>query len=294
MSTADSRRPTVRRLHGSLRWGASCPRRPTSRLSLAALCAVTAALFVSTTPALALGGKHIFSGSFGGAGTSTLSEPAGVAVNESSGDVYVVDKGNNRVEYFTASGGYLGQFNGSGLLLGEGSGVPHGVFPGQFSSPEAIAVDNACQRHTPELTEVTTPTCNEFDPSNGDVYVADTGHKVIDKFSASGAYLGQLTEADGAPFGGLFGVAVDQTGTVWVFQESGEIDSFSDAEVNGFLSSRKLALWDFTWFCRGFRGRSVCQPRRESAREAQQRGRIADRRTGYRRNKRRRCRFVDR
>ena len=205
-------------------------------LSLAALCAVTAALFVSTTPALALGGKHIFSGSFGGAGTSTLSEPAGVAVNESSGDVYVVDKGNNRVEYFTASGGYLGQFNGSGLLLGEGSGVPHGVFPGQFSSPEAIAVNNACQRHTPELTEVTTPTCNEFDPSNGDVYVADTGHKVIDKFSASGAYLGQLTEADGAPFGGLFGVAVDQTGTVWVFQESGEIDSFSDAEVNGFLS----------------------------------------------------------
>jgi hypothetical protein len=82
---------------------------------------VLGALLLTTTPALATG-EHTFSDSFGapGSGPGELTEPAGVAVDEATGDVYVVDKGDNRVERFSSTGSYLGQFNGSGTYEVEG------------------------------------------------------------------------------------------------------------------------------------------------------------------------------
>ena len=62
-------------------------------------------------------------------------------------------------------------------------------FPNVPGSPAAIAVDNACVQHAPALTG---KACEEFDPSAGDLYVMDSGHGVIDKFSAEGKYLGQI------------------------------------------------------------------------------------------------------
>jgi hypothetical protein len=134
-----------------------------------------------------------------------------VAVNDETGDVYVVDKGHNRVEEFNATGtAVLAEFNGS-------------VGPPQpFSAPEAIAVDNSG---------------SGVDPSKEDVYVADTGHGVIDKFSSIGVYEGQLTGTCASPgtcpgsvlpFGELHGVAVDPEGNVWVYEGEGNIDEFSD------------------------------------------------------------------
>jgi hypothetical protein len=190
--------------------------------------------------------NHVFEKSFGveGSGEGQFKEPAGVARNEASGDIYVVDKGNNRVERFDSAGVFIAQFNGSGELLNEGKAAGSGGLPGEtptgrFSAPEAIAVDNA-----PES------------PSYGDVYVTDVGHGVIDKFSATGGYLGQLTgtceheseipaEACPAsasktvvPFSRILGAATDRAGQLWVYQESGEIDNFSNAEANEFLSLR--------------------------------------------------------
>jgi hypothetical protein len=195
---------------------------------------------------------HVFTGSFGGPCTGPgstcepgqltvpLTEPSGVAVNEETGDVYVVDKGNDRVVVFNAAGTKLeGEFNGSGLLPGEGkeagsAGLPGEIKTGKFENPEGIAVDNSM---------------NPFDPSRGAVYVVDPGHDVVDKFSAGGAYEGQLTEACEAPeeappcpgskavpFTELAGVGVDLEGRVWVSQENGHIYEFSDAVVNQSLS----------------------------------------------------------
>ena len=188
----------------------------------AASLGVVAALALASSPAQALR-AHRFSTSFGssGSGSGQFSGPAGVAVSEASGDVYVVDAGNNRVEHFDSTGStVLGEFNGSAAPTGA------------FAAPEAIAVDNST---------------NPLDPSAGDVYVADTGHSVIDKFSASGTYLGQLTSgSEGEPFGTIDGVAVDPEGVVWVYQSSGEIDSYSDGLENEFLSARTFALGTFT------------------------------------------------
>ena len=62
-------------------------------------------------------------------------------------------------------------------------------FPTEYGNPVAIAVDNACVQHTPVLTG---KACEEFDPSAGDLYVMDSGHGVIDKFSSEGRYLSQI------------------------------------------------------------------------------------------------------
>jgi hypothetical protein len=195
---------------------------------LVGLC-VSAGVFAS--PALA-GTGHGFSTSFGGAGSGAgqFKEPEGVAVNDSSslaepgaGDVYVVDKGNGRVERFSAAGAYLGQFNGSGSFEVEGKTETGAAAPtGAFSGPVWVAVDGSG---------------SALDPSAGDVYVTDNGHKVVDKFSSTGAYLGQITTGEaGHAFGELYGVAVDPQGRLWVYQSSKEIDDYSDALSNEFLA----------------------------------------------------------
>ncbi len=196
------------------------------RRSAGVLCALVGVFALSSTPALALRG-HVFAGSFGGegAGNGQLARPAGMAVAQPSGDVYVIDSTNNRVERFSSAGGFLSAF--------DGHEAPTGAFG--FTSEEeeppvadsGIAIDNST---------------SEPDPSKGDTYVVDTGHHVIDKFSSTGVYIGQLTKTPGSPFEGLYGVAVDHNGVLWVYRASGEIDSFSNARSNKFLSSRTSAF----------------------------------------------------
>jgi NHL repeat len=170
-------------------------------------------------------------------GEGQFKEPVGVAVDDATNDIYVVDKGNNRVEYFSATGDFIGQFNGSATPAKD------------FSAPEQIAIDNSG---------------NPMDHSTGDVYVVDTGNNAIDEFSSTGAYEGQLTgasckerkgkEALGAPlckaeeeflkFKRLRNVTVDASGNLWVYggfdEEGGYILEFSPegAFLNEFSTER--------------------------------------------------------
>jgi hypothetical protein len=201
---------------------------------LAMLAAALGVLGLASVPALARQ-VHYYSKSFGtaGSGAGQLSEPSGVAVSEvgaSSGDVYAIDQGNDRVEVFGPEGAYISQFNGAA--------TPAKSFSWQNSPfmPETIAVDNST---------------NPLDPSKGDVYVTDSGNRAIDKFTAAGGYLGQITTGSlGLPLGGMnesgesdqIGVTVDQQGVVWVFQRTeqehyAQVDSFSDAVENVLDSS---------------------------------------------------------
>jgi len=87
------------------------------------------------------------------------------AVDQSNGHALAFEPGEAAREY-DAAGGFVAEF-------------------GQFTSlvkPYRIAIDNACALHDPPLSEATTPTCAEFDPSNGNVYVAfdDTAPKSFD------------------------------------------------------------------------------------------------------------------
>jgi DNA-binding beta-propeller fold protein YncE len=224
---------------------------------------------VPASPAWAARG-HFFEGSFGAPCSASpcpggqLSEPSGLAVNEATGDIYVLDQGNDRVERFSASGEFKGQFDGSGEFEVEGvkssdtvagaGGLPSEKESGKFSfasgeansQPSALAIDNSCA-----LQKLIEPECAAKDPSNEDVYVLDTGHEVIDKFTPTGKYVGQITEAQNAagesgPFNVLLGVGVDKSGVVLGYQkggtiEGGEVDSFSDALLNAFAGRVEFA-----------------------------------------------------
>jgi DNA-binding beta-propeller fold protein YncE len=218
------------------------------RVAGAASGLIAAALLLWSTPALALTQRgHVFSPtlSFGGKGDGEgeLAGPSGVAVSEvgaTSGDIYVVDRGNNRVEQFDAAGEFVSAW-GWGVkdgakeyevcLSGEGcqAGLPgsgkgkEGFHPnaGQLISPEAIAVDDSR---------------SASDPSAGDVYVvADVVPEkaYVDKFSPTGEYLGHVTKKEETEFNGRpDGVAVDPSGVVWVDWSEGEITSFTDGQPN--------------------------------------------------------------
>jgi len=206
-------------------------------------CVVVGVLLTASVPAYALSQRgHVFSFSFAsaGAGAGRVSHPAGVAVGEASGDVYVVDGGNSRVERFGAKGEFVAAW-GWGVSDGKAeyevctSGCKAGIAgegEGQLDAASAIAVDNSV---SPE------------DPSQGDVYVlADTAaqNNVIEKFSASGKPMGQLHVSKGA-WGALGGVSVDASGVVWTSDlgvSPEELVGFSDEVENKPVRAIQIGL----------------------------------------------------
>jgi DNA-binding beta-propeller fold protein YncE len=197
---------------------------------LATLTAVGGGLTLASTSALAAGHVfHEFSKAFGtaGSGEGEFNDPVKVAVDETSGDVYVADQGNGRVQKFDAEGNYLSQFNGSE--------TPN-PNPGEFT-PRYLAVDNACARHEPVLTGAE---CEAYDPSAGDVYVLDSTNNAIDKFSSTGTYISRLPALGELVLGA---VGVDQTGNVIAiaseggpYYGDGHIYELDDAVNNNFIS----------------------------------------------------------
>jgi hypothetical protein len=199
---------------------------------LALACALALALALRSAPALAVKTRPLqLSIGTQGHGDSQFEGPVGVAVreptlSEPAEDVYVADRGNNRIEQFSSSGAFIAAW-GWGVSDGRDqyevctSNCRQGIASeGQFDSPEWIAVDNS-----------TSP----LDPSAGDVYVANAADNAIEKFSPNGAYIGQVT----ASFGTLYGIGVDSGGELWVYQSSGAIENFSDAEENELIASRE-------------------------------------------------------
>ena len=199
-------------------------------LALVWLCAAVGALVWCSAPALGQR-MHEFSFSFGGEGSGDgqLMQPGQLAVNDETGDVYVLDRGNERVEIFSASGAYVGQFNGSAS--------PTGVFSGPSTASRGVAAENSIA-----VDNATNP----FDPSKGDVYVGDARQNLIDKFSATGVYIGQLAGVlPGSSFSeeSLGGnqvpadLAVDSSGALWVQDYWFTLFQFNDAVVNEYVST---------------------------------------------------------
>jgi DNA-binding beta-propeller fold protein YncE len=145
-----------------------------------------------------------------GGGTGQFSSPHGVAVNGSTGDVYVMDRDNQRVQQFDADGGFVRAWgwgvaddseafqvcDAPGPCQAGLAGSGDGQFAGSGASP-GVAVD----------------------PSDGSVYVADPGNNRIQKFDASGAFLTAFGVAGTGD--GEFGpgsperIAVDSTGDLF-------------------------------------------------------------------------------
>ena len=118
------------------------------------LILITAAFFLAG----AAGAAYEYAGKWGssGSGNGQFTMPHGVGV-ASSGNVYVADTGNYRIQYFTSTGSFLGKWGSSG------SGN------GQFNAPLGVAVN----------------------PNTNHVYVADSGNNRIQYFTPTGSFLGK-------------------------------------------------------------------------------------------------------
>lgn len=214
------------------------------RAVLGCLLAAIAALALTAPPALALS-KHVFSASFSGSGTNALSNPSDVEVDQASGDIYVTDPANFRVEKFDSGGNFILMFGKEvdattgGDVCTAASGDTcqagqEGNTPGAFVEPRYLAVDNS------------------GGPSSGDVYVADAiaANKAdVQKFDSSGNLVtswgkGGLLDGSENPdritftgFPGrghaLSGVAVDPSGKLWV---AAGVRDFEYTESGGFIA----------------------------------------------------------
>ena len=191
----------------------------------------------------------------GGSGTGAVVAASGVAVDRTTGDIYVSDGFSERtsgiVQKFNASGVFQfawgtagsgnGQFlNGAGGVAVDSAGNVYvtdlgnhriekftsagsfvmswgssGNGNGQFSGPEGIAID-----------------------ASDNVYIADTGNHRVQKFNTSGTFVtkwGTNGTADGQ-FDTPWGVSVDGLGDVYVADtNNNRIQKFSPTGT--FLSS---------------------------------------------------------
>ncbi len=138
-----------------------------------------------------------------GSGPGQFKEPKGIAVN-ASGDVYVADSANNRVEEFTEKGAFLAAFgfkvNESGkeefeICTSKCKAGTAGSGNGQFKEPGGLAI-----------------------APNGTVWVADTGNQRVEEFGEKNEYLTKFGSAGtgNGQFKEPKGIAIDSAGNVWV------------------------------------------------------------------------------
>lgn len=160
-------------------------------------------------PTFTTAGQYSFSRVIGsaGEGDGELSNPKDIAIYNSSGDFYVADTGNHRVDKFDSSGHFLaawgwGVSNGSAEAQECSSGCRAGLAgsgAGEFESPAYIEVDNS------------------EGPSAGDVYVADTALGRIQKFTSAGALVESWGENGSIELTGgeIGGLTVDTHGNLF-------------------------------------------------------------------------------
>jgi len=220
--------------------------RTTSKLKMVALVmlAVASSLFVAGIWA-SLASATVSEFGSRGEGAGQFLEPNGIAVAQASGDVYVADTGNSRLDSFGPEGAFRYAV-GWGVADGKaefevctavcGPGLSGGG-AGEFSFPNGVAVDN-------------NPTSGSF----GDVYVVDSGNHRVQKFDPAGQFLltfgkevnsdthedvctsaeatacqpGQQELAPGAFFLPAGGVGVDTLGNIFV-GDYARVEEFTQA-----------------------------------------------------------------
>lgn len=200
-----------------------------------------------------------------GTGNGQFNAPVGIAL-DSSGNVYVADTGNNRIQKFDATGTYITKWGAAG------------TGNGQFNAPTGIVVDsgdnvyvvdrgnNRVQKFSSTGTYITkwgttgagngqfnSPRHMSVDSSNN-IYVADTGNNRIQKFDSTGTYLAQWGSSGtgNGQFTGPRAVVVSSAGSVAYVSDTGNnrIERFGVAStapsVPGATGITTSAI-TFTW-----------------------------------------------
>ncbi len=187
-------------------------------------------------------------------GPGRTNYPSQLAVNSSTGEVYVLDQFFNRIQKFDATGRFLTmwtrddslglavepdtgdlwvavreedklqRFSSAGVLEAELGSSGSGA--GQFDNPQDVAVNR----------------------QNGDLYVLDTGNLRVQVFDRSGAYLRQFTDSQ---LDEPYGIAIHPKGDFVVVANTakGQVLKFSLdgtllARWRDYGSMRRELRWD--------------------------------------------------
>lgn len=194
-----------------------------------------------------------------GAGNGQFSQPYGIARDPASGDLYIAERGNHRVQRITSSGSFV---------MAWGS---QGAGQGQFNEPIGVAVDAAGDVYVTEHTNhrvqkfrvaqsggawTATPVAvwgvqgsanGQFNTpygiavdAAGSVWVADGFNSRVQRFNASGEFQSAFGTAGGGP--GQFGVptwvTVDPTGGLYVASSNADPQNAGAADANNQWISR--------------------------------------------------------
>lgn len=217
-----------------------------TRLGLIALFAL--AIFAGLTGRAAA--AYEFTGTFSGPGSEVgqLDTPGRAAVEQSSGDLFVVDSGNDRVQVFRPNGfgtaDYLTQLGAGelsepwGIAIDENGGqtyvyvadaghdrivkydsdgadVPTFAVDPSFSSPPHGGAGGVADFHA----------ALAVDPTDHNLLVADPGSDEVERFEADGSAAGSFDGSAGAgspgAFTGLLDLAVNTAGDVYVIDANG-------------------------------------------------------------------------
>jgi DNA-binding beta-propeller fold protein YncE len=159
-------------------------------------------------------GAYSISGDFGsiGSGAGQLKEPEDLAVNDTTGEVFVADTGNHRVDVFSSNGAFIRAFGAD------------------VGGPSINVCTTICQAGTPGPSpgELTTPKFIEVDNSNsasaGDVYVADGKERSVQKFDPAGGLITNWRSGGMTVFppkqGLIGGITVDHLGNLFVLTDA--------------------------------------------------------------------------
>jgi tripartite motif-containing protein 71 len=188
-------------------------------LAVLGLCVMSG--LVVTASAAAESYKYLTTWGSGGIGDGQFDGIGGIALDGSS-YVYVSDKGNKRIEKFTASGTYVAQWaTPDGAIDGvavDGSG---NVYAADFWNGRILKFSSSGAL----LAQFNTKLPSDFDSephsvavdSSGNTWVVDSGDSLVKKFDAGGTYLGSLPKGpDPGQIARPIGVAVDSSSNVYV------------------------------------------------------------------------------
>jgi len=195
---------------------------------------------------------YVYLSQWGGAGTTNglFNTPYGLAI-DATGNAFVADSANNRIQKFNATGTHI-------LSFGNTGGAPN-----RLAGPNAVALDNTnsviyvadttrnrIQRYsmTTGAPTATFPRWGAMGTGNGqfnspagvaldssvNVYVADSLNNRIQKFTSTGTYTAQWGTAGtgNGQFNNPTGIAVDSSNNVYVVDRgNNRVQKFSSTGV---------------------------------------------------------------
>lgn len=177
----------------------SSPSRQRWRFVASIAAALAAFLAVGAANASAALPAHPFKETFGSAAKPQFEIPAGIAVDQATEDVYVIDLESHSLHRYKANGE-------SAPFTALASNVIDGK-SGEDETPQGEILSNENESSSEVQVAVAPPGAGA---TAGDIYVTDAANGQLDIFSSAGKYLGQKS------FAYPCGVGVNAAGTVFV------------------------------------------------------------------------------